>query len=193
MKMYFNRDNFYYQIISKFYNSEMTQRSKIPLIRHINEGLRILTALQASKTTHQAFCLHPIIEGEHDLARVLDDPTAVCRVSLGYAQDFAAAASHFRVDDYSAGLRPDVAGLPTSVLQMLIADKVQNRKDFTLYHRHTHPRAADLEGYFVCWLNHLGVDQTRYRELAGIAESADTNLVTKINNTLGRPLRNHPA
>jgi hypothetical protein len=49
---------------------------------------------------------------------------------------------------------------------MLIADKVQNRKDFERYHRDTHPRARDLDHYFRNWLIALRVTETRYHELA---------------------------
>jgi hypothetical protein len=39
----------------------------------------------------------------------------------------------------------------------LVADKVQNRKDFLLYHRATQPRRAELEHDFELWPERLGV------------------------------------
>jgi hypothetical protein len=52
------------------------------------------------------------------------------------------------------------------VQQMLIADKIQNRKDFDRYHRDTHPRARELDRYFRNWLTALEITEARYQELA---------------------------
>ena len=48
---------------------------------------------------------------------------------------------------------------------MLVADKVHNRRDFEAHHRATHARSAELERYFRLWLERLGIDEARYREL----------------------------
>ena len=45
---------------------------------------------------------------------------------------------------------------------MLIADKVQNRKDFMMYHLHTHQRSKELEKYFNQWLNKLSVSEEMF-------------------------------
>ena len=42
------------------------------------------------------------------------------------------------------------------VNDMLIADKIQNRKDFELYHSQSHPRASKLQQYFIEWCCKLG-------------------------------------
>jgi hypothetical protein len=47
---------------------------------------------------------------------------------------------------------------------MLIADKVQNRKDFELYHEATHPRSKELAMYFRLWLEKLGVSEENYQQ-----------------------------
>jgi hypothetical protein len=44
------------------------------------------------------------------------------------------------------------------IKEMLTADKIQNYKDFLLYHKDTHPRSAALESYFHNWFELLGVD-----------------------------------
>jgi hypothetical protein len=41
------------------------------------------------------------------------------------------------------------------IKQMLFADKVQNEKDFALYHEGTHARSKELREYFNNWLNIL--------------------------------------
>jgi hypothetical protein len=47
---------------------------------------------------------------------------------------------------------------------MLIADKIQNRKDFELYHEGTHERSLELKCYFIDWLWRLGVREGEYQE-----------------------------
>lgn len=55
-------------------------------------------------------------------------------------------------------------GKMPEVKLMLIADKVQNYKDFQQYHINTHPRRVELTYYFNLWLDVLGVDSKRYGE-----------------------------
>jgi hypothetical protein len=49
-----------------------------------------------------------------------------------------------------------------AVNTMLVADKIQNRKDFLAQHRANHPRAAELDRYFRLWLERLGVSEETF-------------------------------
>ena len=48
---------------------------------------------------------------------------------------------------------------------MLIADKVQNRKDFLKYHYGTHKKSVELDIYFKNWLRALNVTEADYNFL----------------------------
>lgn len=48
---------------------------------------------------------------------------------------------------------------------MLIVDKVQNRKDFELYHLGKHKRSNELNQYFKNWLERLSISEDKYHHL----------------------------
>ena len=49
------------------------------------------------------------------------------------------------------------------VNDMLIADKVQNYKDFEIYHKSTHARSKELDQYFKNWLRKLNINPDQYQ------------------------------
>lgn len=63
------------------------------------------------------------------------------------------------IDDIELGPVPGIR-------QMLIADKIQNYKDFLIYHKDTHERAAELDEYFKNWLAKLDCVEI-YCEITG--------------------------
>ncbi len=150
-------DSHEYRVIAAHYGDRVTRRSGVRLINHIDEGLAILDELGASDRARRAFCLHPLVQNDADLAasylRDLSPDPWVLALALEYRHIANATLSH----------RPiaTAADIPLSPLAdvntMLIADKLQNRKDFLLYHRATHPRADELDRYFRLWLERLGV------------------------------------
>jgi len=48
--------------------------------------------------------------------------------------------------------------IPTEVKYMLLADKLQNYKDFKRYHKGEHLRTEELDSYFNKWLDYLDVE-----------------------------------
>jgi hypothetical protein len=47
------------ELITQFYGDRKAERSGVPLINHIHEGLWILESMNASRVTKQGWCLHP--------------------------------------------------------------------------------------------------------------------------------------
>jgi hypothetical protein len=151
-----------YHLIKEFYGDKTSSRSKVPLINHINEGIVVLEDMEAGYHTATAFCIHPLLQADEDLAANLDK---VLTVASGRA---VALALEYRsvANEYLSPKVTPVDEIRLSPLKavndMLIADKVQNRKDFYTYHWSTHPRAKELETYFKEWLAVLGVEVDDY-------------------------------
>lgn len=162
-----------YLAVERHYRGARARRSGVPLMHHIDEGLRVLHRwLGASDRAMRAWCLHPLVQADEDLRRtyaagLLDrfDP-AVVALALEYrgvANAFLSPMEkHPGYDDPARIARSPLA----EVDAMLIADKIQNCKDFRLHHLESHPRAAQLSRYFERWLAALGVDPGAIDRLA---------------------------
>ena len=171
------RDSPEYKAIVAFYGDRRAERTQVPLIAHIDEGLAILEVLHASDAAKRAFCLHPIVQGDDDLVaavprfRELTDDIYVMALAIEYR--WVANAS---LSDRAIERAEDIPLSPLrDVVVMLAADKVQNRKDFERYHRGTHPRSDALERYFRLWLARVGITDSEYERLV---QAANTIVVT---------------
>ncbi len=170
------------QAIEAFYGDRRAERSGVPLIRHIHEGLSVLEALQAPQGAKDAYCLHPLFQRDEDLAKnyglFQQMPSDVIVNILEYRnQANAWLSDKVRPNpDAHAAERFVLEGRPSwgvieSVRQMLIADKVQNFKDFGLHHARTHARRGELELYFRTWLAALDVGPELHARLCGVMEA----------------------
>jgi len=145
-----------FEVISEFYGDRKAERSQVPLINHITEGLAILDMIQASQIAKDAFCFHPLVQ---------------CNVlGFDYLKDYApyvlTVEYSNRANDYLCcpdtdyvSSNDDIFGLvglmSKDCRDMLIADKIQNRKDFTIHHSGSHKRSMELNSYFDKWLCYL--------------------------------------
>ncbi len=153
-----------YQAVTARYGVTRARRSGLPYMNHIDEGLAVLRDLGATDRAWRAWCLHPLVQSDPDLAEsyphlgsLTDDPQ-VLGLAMEYRHIANAYLSHHVVHDPSEiALGP----LP-EVRCMLVADKVQNAKDFILHHRGTHPRTDALETYFRHWHTRLGVSREAF-------------------------------
>lgn len=163
-----------YQMIAAAYGSNRTERSNILLINHIDEGLSILDKLGAYDTAKRAYCLHPLVQGDEALVRFLtESPEWERKFGTINANALVLAMEYRAVANVALSTRLEILDCPDlinlgplpEVAQMLVADKVQNRKDFETYHKGTHARSAELDRYFRSWLTRLGVDEGLYQTL----------------------------
>lgn len=141
--------------IRQHYGERVADRSEMPLINHIEEGLSILYALGAGWFTREAWCLHPIVQdgGEAPYANI---------TAQMYAKEYALFANAYLCTPETDHIQSEhdiqphfdslgIGKMSREVALMLYADKIQNQKDFRLYHRDTHPRSEQLSNYFHYW------------------------------------------
>jgi hypothetical protein len=149
------------QIIERYYGDKRAKRSGVLYINHIYEGLAVLDHLGATKYVKDAYCLHPIFQDDGTFAENLGsiklklgdiDPLTLIFV-MEYRNVANRGLNCFQIDD------PDkiYLGPCDAVRLMLIADKVQNRKDFLKYHLGKHYGSKELDIYFKNWLRKLSL------------------------------------
>jgi len=151
-----------YTAILGHYGDRTAKRSGVSLMKHIDEGLVILREIGADISTMDAYCLHPLCQNDDDLRTF--DPSPFSPYVIMLAMEYRRVANGYLAKHSTPPNGIELSPL-ISVNQMLIADKVQNRKDFLAHHLMTHPQSYRLNIYFTEWLQALGVSESRYKEL----------------------------
>ncbi len=150
-----------YKLIKEFYSDKVASRSGVPLINHIDEGLEILIKLKASEDAMKAFCLHPLIQNDKDLAdnfsliKECDSHVVALvmeyrNIANSWLSDKVLLANGYPYHNTEIKLSP-----LEDVNDMLRADKIQNYKDFLIYHKGIRPRSDELDYYFNRWIEIL--------------------------------------
>lgn len=148
-----------YKLIQNEYKDEVTKRSGVPLIYHIDEGGAILDKIGSSDVTKDAYYLHPLLQSDQMLVKnkginFKDINTETLILAMEYRRVANSYLSTMNINDF-VGFSCD------EVKEMLIADKIQNYKDFMKYHFGKHKRSDELYNYFNNWFDLLGVNYER--------------------------------
>lgn len=169
----------YYKIISEYYGEQKAVRSGVLYMNHIDEGLAILNWTGLSTVSHDhvfaAYCYHPILQMDDDLlfnvtqmslqsSNCVSMIGRMSREAIVYAMEYRSVANEYLSKRVINSMEEIRISPLRAVNWMLIADKVQNRKDFELYHEGKHQRSEELDHYFKMWLKRLNVTEERYRE-----------------------------
>lgn len=181
------------EAIKQMYGYRKAKRSQVPLMNHIHEGAAIMQARNASQSAIAGFMLHPLFQHDDDLkehglyyanhrASAQQNADAVM-LAMEYRHWANAWLSDKVTKDEAGNL--EIEGLPSwgpldDVKEMLVADKVQNYKDFIIHHSDTHERRDELDLYFKVWLKVLGIDDNEYRRLVEVAFDATSKQAVNV-------------
>lgn len=150
-----------YILIKNFYNDKKTFRSNVLLMNHIDEGLSILNNLGASLEAKKAYCLHPIVQNKENIDTSWSSVNALAEEYRDKANLYLCKPENDYIETIEQLM--DIVGyISEDCLYMLLADKIQNRKDFNLYHKKTHERSEQLTKYFNLWINFLLLELSFY-------------------------------
>ncbi len=172
-----------YREIAIFYREQRAKRSKVFYMNHIDEGLYILQKINASKIVCDAYCLHPLYQNQNDFAnnwnklKILNQDYINAVV---LALEYRNIANAYLPSKIICSLEQINLSIP-EVNQMLIADKIQNRKDFELYNSN-HSNAERLKRYFQDWFYVLNISESFYLETVEEIKIKTGNLNGLFNN-----------
>lgn len=159
-------NDFYYKVIYDYYKDQRAKRSKVPYINHIDEGMVLCEHLGYGHSVQKAFCLHPLFQSDEaiqwsyqqEFVNIIEPQILLLVMEYRNKANAYLSYKELTVDQIELSPIPEVN-------QMLVVDKVQNRKDFEVYHFGKHERSAQLDVYFRNWLTKLGVSEDQYQEL----------------------------
>ena len=142
--------------IKSHYGDRVANRSQVPLIKHIIEGLFVLDAIGSNSITKAAYCLHPLLQSDEDFVshkagKIPSELVDAAILAMEYRRVANSYLSKNKKEVFVGFSCPEVR-------EMLIADKVQNYKDFLKYHKATHERSKELDEYFNHWFKLLNID-----------------------------------
>lgn len=156
-----------YDLIKEHYGEQTTERTGVKLINHIDEGLNILENLNTTSWARDAYCLHPLLQSDLELVLSLVNYSDYFKDFhpnvLIYAMEYRSVANEYLSKRKIKSIDEIRLSPIGDVNKMLIADKIQNKKDFDKYHKETHPRSKELKQYFNNWLEKLGISEEEYQ------------------------------
>lgn len=145
-----------YKIIQKEYRDDRTNRTGLPLMNHIEEGGYLLYAMGADEDTKDAYYLHPILQSDDNFNKNINKDFSDIKTNvLLLVMEYRRVANSY----LSYMSRKEFVGFTNlEIKQMLMADKIQNYRDFRRYHFGIHEKSDRLNKYFHNWFEFLGVE-----------------------------------
>lgn len=163
-----------YRFITAEYEGKIARRSGLPYLNHINEGVFLIYRRFGFQCDLiDAYCLHPIFQSDRSLTRLVADtknsflskcPSRILIFAMEYRRVANGYISTMKVK------QPDLITLSPleEVNKLLVADKIQNKKDFMKYMNYDNGKVSYRRvcqryiAYFDSWLTCLGISPEIY-------------------------------
>lgn len=165
-----------YVVMSKVYGDDKASRSGLYLMNHVDEGAGIMVQRNASEEAIAAFIAHPMLQDdehfENPIALKLNDVLKhSSKYTLLLCMEYRKVANAYLCKPETDGWTQEQIKfhcplIMPEVKEMLIADKVQNYKDFLQFHALTHPRRNELFTYFNNWITYLDCEEFAQKWIA---------------------------
>ncbi len=168
-----------YEIIKRYYGDQRTERSKVLLINHIDEGLQVLEAINVSEETKRAYCLHPLFQDDTDLNENKALFTRIEPRVIALVMEYRNIANAYLSKRKISHLDEIKLSPLEEVNQMLIADKIQNFKDFMQYHFGKHERSQELFEYFKNWFEKLKIPSAIFEAIRKDSKTLHLEMLNK--------------
>lgn len=143
-----------YAMIQKYYGSRRPARAPVWLMNHIDEGLAILSEYGAAPEAFDVFCLHPLVQNDNDLRANAYLLNQFSLENWAGAFEYRSVANEYLASRDISSIAEIRLSPLEYVNQALVADKIQNYKDFMLHHAN-HPNRERLFNYFHNWFDAL--------------------------------------
>ena len=150
-------------MIKEFYGDKTAKRSGVKLMNHITEGLEILEQIHASDLAKRAYCIHPMVQGDAELFLNFHKLEGLDARVITLAMEYRRVANAYLSRRTISNINEIELSPLEDVNDMLVADKLQNQKDFILYHKDSHPRSKELNEYFNNWFKRLEIDENVWK------------------------------
>lgn len=161
-----------YLSVQKFYGDTKGHRSGQYYMNHIDEGLFIIRELCKNHPhvdlvleAERAFCLHPLMQDDAHFVACKPASRWSNRALMLTVEYRNIANSYLPKDTYTKTAPKEIVSEEVKI--MLVADKIQNCKDYNLYVRESESatKVAQLDDYFEQWFDVLSVDRKLYEAI----------------------------
>jgi hypothetical protein len=169
--------------IVKYYGDKTAKRSGVKLINHIYDGLTVLTSIKADRYAMEAFCFHPMFQSDEELGNnhlmiAGIDPNIVALIF-----EYRSVANAFNKSMVYTTKVKDIRISPIQqVNEMLVADKVQNRKDFLAHGKGKLEDSDRLDLYFQMWMDKFEITEEIFTSLCNNIDKFHDSVVGFAND-----------
>jgi hypothetical protein len=177
-------DKPFYKLIQQKYKGKVAQRSGVSYMNHIIEGAFILHHIYGmQEELIEAYCLHPVFQSNKLLFQLFAvGSTELAVISprvIILGMEYRRVANNYTIKNKVRNPEDIEIGPLDDVHKMLVADKIQNKKDFMkhMYLKHERPAYQKVSErsveYFDSWLTRLSVSQEMYKEVVKHLEQSN--------------------